>query len=66
MTIQYKQVTFLNPRDPRLATANQVIKISNDLYLVAYNPTTPLLQSAIEGCQIGKILGLLSRVNISK
>ena len=66
MTFQYKQVTFLNQRDPRLATADQVIKISNDLYLVAYSPTTPLLQSAIEMCQIGKILGLLSRVNISK
>lgn len=44
MTFQYKQVTFLNKRDPRLSTADQVIKISNDLYLVAYSHTTPLLQ----------------------
>lgn len=66
MTFQYKQVTFLNKRDPRLSTADQVIKISNDLYLVAYNHTTPLLQSASEVCQIGKLLGFLSKGNISK
>lgn len=61
MTFQYKQVTFLNKRDPRLATADQVIKISNDLYLIAYNHTTPLLQAAIEMSQTGKLFGLLSK-----
>lgn len=61
MTFQYKQVTFLNKRDPRLSTADQVIKISNDLYLVAYNHTTPLLQSAIETYQTGELFGLLSK-----
>lgn len=66
MTVQYKQVTFLNKRDPRLSTADQVIKVSNDLYLVAYNHTTPLLQSASEVCQIGKLLGVLSKDTTSK
>lgn len=61
MTFQYKQVTFLNKRDPRLTTADQVIKISNDLYLVAYNYTTPLLQSAIETSHTGELFGLLSK-----
>lgn len=56
MTFQYKQATFLNKRDPRLTAADQVIKISNDLYLVSYNHTTPLLQSAIETCQTGELL----------
>lgn len=61
MTFQYEQATFLDKRDPRLATADQVIKISNDLYLVSYNHTTPLLQPAIETFQTGEFFGLLSK-----
>lgn len=61
MTFQYEQATFLDKRDPRLATADQVIKISNDLYLVAYNHATPLLQSTIEAWQTGELFRLLSK-----
>ncbi len=66
MTFQYKRVTFLNKRDPRLNTADQVIKISNDLYLVAYNHTVPSIQSAIETSKTGELFGLLPKGNISK